>query len=73
MFAITGLMYGTQYFQGHDAPNYEQGLTTMISVVSAGAFLIIIQEIIYWDYNRKAKAKNEGVTDETQKIRLYVK
>lgn len=50
-------MYGTQYFQGPDAPTYEKGLTTMIAVVSAGAFLVIIQEAIYWNFNRKVRAK----------------
>jgi hypothetical protein len=72
MFAITGLMYGTQYFQGRDAPTYEKGLTTMIGVVSAGAVLVIVQEIIYWDYNRELARRNEGAVDERERELGYV-
>jgi len=63
---------GTQYFQGPDAPTYEKGLTTMIGVVSAGAVLVIVQEIIYWDYNRKAVRTNEGVVERSEKDLGYV-
>ncbi|KAL2060788.1 hypothetical protein VTL71DRAFT_8840 [Oculimacula yallundae] len=54
MSSITGLMYGTQYFQANDRPLYHNGLETMIGVVSAGAALVLVQEFIYWKWNRKA-------------------
>ena len=72
MFAITGLMYGSQYFQGKDAPLYQKGLTTMIAVVSAGAALVIVQEVIYWKWNKKLRDRNEGEEDEAEKSYLYV-
>lgn len=34
MSAITGLMYGTQYFQGSDLPLYSHGLEIMIGVAA---------------------------------------
>lgn len=71
MFAITGLMYGSQYFQGPDAPLYRKGLSTMIGVVSAGAALVIVQEIIYWHWNKKLRAQNALELDETKHIHLY--
>jgi hypothetical protein len=72
MFAITGLMYGTQYFQGPDKPLYHRGLVTMIAVVGAGAFLVIVQDGIYWFSNRRVRAKNASEPDETKHERLYV-
>lgn len=37
MSAISGLMYGTQYFQEKDLPLYSRGLEIMIGVSAAGA------------------------------------
>ncbi len=72
MFAITGLMYGTQYFQASDKPLYYSGLTTMIGVVSAGAALVLVQEVIYWHWNRKVKLEKGRGSDNTKSERLYI-
>jgi hypothetical protein len=70
MSAITGLMYGTQYFQADDKPLYARGLSIMIGVVSAGLLLVGIQLAIYWNYNRKVIRENrEG--DESKDLALY--
>ncbi|RFU29749.1 hypothetical protein B7463_g6605, partial [Scytalidium lignicola] len=39
MCAITGLMYGTQYFRASDIPFYQTGLAIMIGTVAAGLAL----------------------------------
>lgn len=72
MFANTGVMYGTQYFQGRDKQLYKTGLTIMISVVSVGAILVVIQDCIYWWWNRKLRAENEAERDENKHTPLYV-
>ena len=72
MFAITGLMYGTQYFQGPDSPRYTQGLTTMIGVVIGGAVLALVQLGIYWQWNRRVRKKNALEPDVTKHERLYI-
>jgi len=72
MFAITGLMYGSQYFQGTDSPHYQKGLSTMIGVVAAGAVMVVVQEGIYWNWNRRVRAKNMMEPDETKHERLYI-
>ena len=70
MSAISGLMAGTQYFRGDDVPFYNKGLRTMIIMVAVGMVFAIIQEVVYWDYNRKAKRKWEEAGGE--KPWLYV-
>jgi hypothetical protein len=72
MFAIGGLMYGTQFFQAHDAPFYHKGLRTMIILVSIGIFLALIQEAIYWRHNRKVKNGTARVVEGEMKPRVYV-
>lgn len=72
MSAITGLMYGTQYFQARDKPLYHSGLVTMICVVSAGAVLVIIQETIYWNWNRRVSVDNNREPDEMKHEHSYV-
>ncbi|OBT58408.1 hypothetical protein VE04_00775 [Pseudogymnoascus sp. 24MN13] len=46
MSAISGLMYGTQYFQEKDLPLYSRGLEIMIGVSVAGLVLAGVQ----WDW-----------------------
>ncbi|PMD45542.1 MFS general substrate transporter [Hyaloscypha variabilis F] len=55
MSAISGLMVGTQYFQGSDAPRYQTGLRTMIIMVSVGIAAALVQEVIYFTHNRRVK------------------
>ncbi|KAE9366609.1 MFS general substrate transporter [Stipitochalara longipes BDJ] len=56
MSAISGLMVGTQYFQGGDAPSrYQTGLRTMIIMVSVGIAAALVQEVIYFTHNRRVK------------------
>ncbi|KAH6680874.1 major facilitator superfamily domain-containing protein [Halenospora varia] len=55
MSAISGLMVGTQYFQGRDAPRYQAGLRTMIIMVSVGIAAALVQEVIYITHNRRVK------------------
>ncbi|CZR53456.1 related to permease of the major facilitator superfamily [Phialocephala subalpina] len=55
MSAISGLMVGTQYFQGGDAPRYQTGLRTMIIMVSVGIAAALVQEVIYFTHNRRVK------------------
>lgn len=61
MFAITGLMYGSQYFQSNDAPFYPKGLSIIIGAVSAGLVIVGLQEVIYFLHNRKVVNQKEGV------------
>jgi hypothetical protein len=72
MFAIGGLMYGTQFFQGSDAPFYHNGLRTMIILVAVGIVLALIQEGIYWHHNRKVKNGTARVIKCESKPRVYV-
>ncbi|ELR02977.1 hypothetical protein VC83_03502 [Pseudogymnoascus destructans] len=68
--AISGLMYGTQYFQEKDLPLYSRGLEIMIGVSVAGLVLAGVQVWIYTAYNRKTKElKEHGVVVEGNKGR----
>ncbi|KFY09086.1 hypothetical protein V492_05645 [Pseudogymnoascus sp. VKM F-4246] len=60
MSAISGLMYGTQYFQEKDLPLYSRGLEIMIGVSAAGLVLAGVQIWIYKTYNRKTKELKES-------------
>ncbi|KFY44973.1 hypothetical protein V494_01226 [Pseudogymnoascus sp. VKM F-4513 (FW-928)] len=62
MSAISGLMYGTQYFQEKDLPLYSRGLEIMIGVSAAGLVLAGVQIWIYKTYNRKTKELKESGT-----------
>ncbi|KAI1249334.1 hypothetical protein MGN70_008946 [Eutypa lata] len=53
MSAISGLMVGTQYFRGDDAPFYDTGLRTMIIMVAVGMFFALLQIAIYTIHNRR--------------------
>ncbi|KAF2642678.1 MFS general substrate transporter [Massarina eburnea CBS 473.64] len=55
MSAITGLMVGTQYFRGDDAPFYYKGLRTMICMVSVGIFFAGLQWAVYQWWNRRVE------------------
>lgn len=72
MFAIGGLMYGSQYFQGDDRPFYRNGLQTMIILISSGIVLALIQKLVYWLHNRKVKDGTATVLDGEDKPRVYV-
>lgn len=72
MFAIGGLMYGSQYFQGDDRPFYRNGLRTMIILVSVGIVLALVQELVYWLHNSKVKNGTATVIDGEEKPRVYV-
>lgn len=73
MFAIGGLMYGTQFFQGDDAKaHYPNGLRTMIILVAVGIVLALLQELVYWHHNRKVKNGTARVLEGESKPRVYV-
>jgi MFS family permease len=59
MSAITGLMVGTQYFRGGDAPFYNSGLRIMIVMVAVGMVFTIVQEGVYLWWNRWVTEKHD--------------
>ncbi|KAF2654460.1 MFS general substrate transporter [Lophiostoma macrostomum CBS 122681] len=59
MSAITGLMVGTQYFRGGDAPFYRNGLRIMIVMVAVGMVFAIVQEGVYLWWNKRTLNKHE--------------
>ncbi|KAK2623776.1 hypothetical protein QTJ16_006957 [Diplocarpon rosae] len=71
MSANIGMMYGTQYFQAADQPLYHTGLTTMLGVAGGGAVLVLLQEAIYWGWNRHACHARLGAGREIPD-RMYV-
>lgn len=73
MSAISGLMYGTQYFQEKDLPLYSRGLEIMIGVSVAGLVLAGVQILIYTAYDRKTEElKKSGLIVEGERLK-YVK
>lgn len=70
MSAITGLMYGTQYFQADDKPLYHRGLTIMIGVVLGGLVLVGLQEAIYYLHNRTVMKSSDRDVEGNEKL-LY--
>ncbi|TKX27660.1 MFS transporter-like protein 1 [Elsinoe australis] len=72
MFAISGLMFGTQFFQASDLPFYRNGLRTMIIMVSTGLFFAIVQELVYWHHNGKVRSGTARAIQGEEKPRLYV-
>ncbi|KFZ16517.1 hypothetical protein V502_05059 [Pseudogymnoascus sp. VKM F-4520 (FW-2644)] len=69
MSAISGLMYGTQFFQEKDLPLYSRGLEIMIGVSVAGLVLAGVQILIYTAYNRKTKElKERGLIVEGERM-----
>jgi hypothetical protein len=72
MFAISGLMVGTQLFQGSDAPDYHNGLLYMIILVTCGIVLAAVQEAVYIIHNKHVKeGKGRSVNGEVEP-RIYV-
>ncbi|KAF2664492.1 hypothetical protein BT63DRAFT_429260 [Microthyrium microscopicum] len=55
MSAISGWMVGTQYFRAGNLPLNENGLRTMIIMVYVGIALALIQQIIYYTHNNRAR------------------
>ncbi|BDD58375.1 hypothetical protein MAP00_003656 [Monascus purpureus] len=61
MFANSGMMVGTQYFQGEDKPFYQNGLRIMIVMASVGIFGTLMQLIVYIVHNRRvAQGKTQS-------------
>ena len=72
MCSISGLMVGTQLFQGSDAPRYNNGLLYMIILVTIGIVLAAVQEIIYVVHNEHvAQGKGKTINEEAEP-RIYV-
>jgi len=70
MSAISGLMYGTQYFQEKDLPLYSRGLEIMIGVSVAGLVLAGVQILIYRAYDRKTEElKKSGLIVEGERLK----
>ncbi|KAF1952537.1 MFS general substrate transporter [Byssothecium circinans] len=57
MSAISGLMVGTQYFRGEDAPFYHDGLKIMIAMVGVGILFAGLQWGVYWWWNRRVERR----------------
>ncbi|KAH6871639.1 major facilitator superfamily domain-containing protein [Thelonectria olida] len=64
MSATTGLMIGAQYFQADDKPFYQNGLRTMVIMVSVGVVFATIQLIIYKVHNNRVDAGKRQLGDE---------
>lgn len=72
MFAISGLMVGTQLFQGNDAPDYNNGLLYMIILVTVGILLAAVQEAVYAMHNRHVdQGRGKPINGEPEP-RIYV-
>ncbi|KAF9893538.1 hypothetical protein FE257_010850 [Aspergillus nanangensis] len=59
MCAIAGLMAGTQIFRAEDSPDYHTGLLIMIALVGAGLVMAVLQEIVYYIHNSRARTRND--------------
>ncbi|KAI0147162.1 inner membrane transporter yfaV [Xylariaceae sp. FL1272] len=71
MSAITGLMVGTQYFQGNDGPFYNNGLRIMIIMVAVGMVFALLQIGIYRVHNRRV-AQGRYKASPDAEPRIYV-
>lgn len=72
MFAISGLMVGTQLFRGDDVPDYNNGLLYMIVLVSCGIVLAAVQEAVYVIHNHRLRlGKGRRINGEAEP-RVYV-
>ena len=72
MFAISGLMVGTQLFQGSDVPDYNNGLLYMIILVTCGIVLAAVQEAVYVIHNKHVEqGKGKTINGEAEP-RVYV-
>ncbi|RYO85986.1 hypothetical protein DL762_004958 [Monosporascus cannonballus] len=63
MSAMSGVMVGTQYFRGDDAPFYDNGLRTMTIMVAIGIFFASLQVAIYTIHNRRVAQGNHRAQD----------
>ena len=72
MCSISGLMVGTQLFQGSDAPLYNKGLLYMIVLVTLGIVLAAVQEAIYLVHNRHVAQGKGALIDGEAEPRIYV-
>jgi hypothetical protein len=72
MLATSGLMVGTQLFQGSDAPYYGDGLLYMIILVTIGIGLAVLQEAVYLVHNRHIGQGRGALIDGELEPRVYV-
>jgi MFS family permease len=72
MLATSGLMVGTQLFQGNDAPYYSDGLLYMIALVSIGICLAALQEAVYIVHNRHVREGRGALVNGEAEPRVYV-
>jgi hypothetical protein len=72
MLATSGLMAGTQLFQGSDSPYYSNGLLYMIILVTIGICLAALQEAIYLVHNRHVRRGRGALINEEAEPRIYV-
>ena len=61
MSANAGGIMGSQFFQAYDAPQYEQGFTIILSLVSLALFAMVCANLQYFIINRKAKKAGSNV------------
>ncbi|CUM56772.1 uncharacterized protein AC631_05293 [Debaryomyces fabryi] len=57
MFAMIGLMAGSQLFRANDAPDYSKASLAMICMVFGGFLISSLQFLIYYIHNRKLDRK----------------
>ena len=72
MLATSGLMVGTQLFQGSDAPYYSDGLLYMIILVTIGICLAALQETVYIVHNRSVGRGRGALINGELEPRVYV-
>lgn len=72
MLATSGLMVGTQLFQGSDAPYYNNGLLYMSVLVTIGICLAVLQEAVYIVHNRRVEQGKGALINGEAEPRLYV-
>lgn len=72
MLAISGLMVGTQLFQGNDVPFYNNGLLYMIILVTVGIVLAAVQEAVYVTHNKRVSQGKGRLIKGEDKPRVYV-
>ncbi|KAK1766601.1 major facilitator superfamily domain-containing protein [Phialemonium atrogriseum] len=71
MSAISGLMVGTQYYQGGDSPLYTKGLRTQIIMVSVGIVFAALQIVVYVVHNRRVAQGKHQEKDGSESM-IYV-
>jgi MFS family permease len=72
MLATSGLMVGTQLFQGGDTPYYSDGLLYMMILVTMGLCLAALQEAVYLVHNRHVGRGRGALTNGEVEPRVYV-